>query len=161
MRKIIGVIPARMGSGRFPGKPLFNIAGMPMMEHVWHRAKMYGNWDELLVATCDVEIKDFADSKKIPCVMTSNKHIRALDRVAEAIEKIDFEVSGDDIVLNVQADEPMLRPDMIAATVQPMLDEQDVKGVVLSMPIIDAVQFYDPNTLKIIHNIIGDILYTS
>lgn len=161
MRKIIGVIPARMGSGRFPGKPLFNIAGMPMMEHVWHRAKMYGNWDELIVATCDVEIKDFADSKKIPCVMTSNKHIRALDRVAEAIENIDFEISEDDIVLNVQADEPMLRPDMIAATIQPMLDELDVKGVVLSMPIIDEEQFYDPNTLKIIHNIKGDILYTS
>ena len=161
MRKIVGVIPARMGSGRFPGKPLYNIAGMPMLEHVWHRANMYEKWDELLVATCDKEIKEFADSKKIPCVMTSDQHVRALDRVAEAIEQIDFEVNEDDIVLNVQADEPMLRPDMIAATVKPMIDDQDVKGVVLSMPINDKEQFYDPNTLKIIHNIKGDILYTS
>ena len=161
MTKIIGVIPARMGSGRFPGKPLFKIAGMPMLEHVWHRAKMYKKWDELLIATCDREIKDFADSKNIPCIMTSNKHERALDRVAEAIEKCGLEVNASDIVLNVQGDEPMMRPDMIDATVKPMSDDLRVKGVVLSMPIVDEEQFNDPNTLKIIHNIKGDILYTS
>ena len=161
MTKIIGVIPARMGSGRFPGKPLFHIAGMPMLEHVWHRAKMYKKWDELLVATCDIEIKDFADSKNIPCIMTSDKHERALDRVAEAIEKSDFEVTDGDIVLNVQGDEPMMRPDMITATVQPMIDNLDVNGVVLSMPIIDETQFKDPNALKIIHNIINRRLLQS
>jgi len=161
MRKIIGVIPVRMGSSRFPGKPLFNIAGMPMLEHVWHRSKMYSGWDELLLATCDIEIKNFADSKCIPCVMTSEKHERALDRVAEAIENSDFEVNNDDIVLNVQGDEPMMHPDMITTTVQPMLDDAKINGVVLSMPIVDEEQFYDPNTLKIIHNIKGDILYTS
>ncbi len=161
MTKIIGVIPVRMGSSRFPGKPLFNIAGMPMLEHVWHRAKMYKKWDELLLSTCDVEIKEFANSKNIPCIMTSDKHERALDRVAEAIENSDFEISEDDIVLNVQGDEPMMRPDMITATVKPMIDNADVNGVVLSMPIIDEAQFNDPNTLKIIHNIKGDILYTS
>ena len=161
MTKIIGVVPVRMDSSRFPGKPLFNIAGMPMLEHVWHRAKMYKKWDELFLATCDVEIKEFADSKNIPCIMTSDKHERALDRVAEAIENSDFEINEDDIVLNVQGDEPMMRPDMITATVKPMIDNVDVNGVVLSMPIIDEVQFNDPNTLKIIHNIKGDILYTS
>ena len=161
MTKIIGVIPARMGSGRFPGKPLFEIAGMPMLEHVWHRASMFNKWDELLIATCDDEIKDFADSKNIPCIMTSSKHERALDRVAEAIENIDFEVKESDIVLNVQGDEPMMRPDMINATVKPMTDNIDVNGVVLAMPIISQEQYYDPNTLKIIHNLQGDILYTS
>ena len=161
MTKIIGVVPVRMDSSRFPGKPLFNIAGMPMLEHVWHRAKMYIKWDELFLATCDDEIMKFADSKNIPCIMTSDKHERALDRVAEAIENSDFEINEDDIVLNVQGDEPMMRPDMISATVKPMIDNADVNGVVLSMPIIDEVQFNDPNTLKIIHNIKGDILYTS
>ena len=58
MGKIIGVIPVRMGSSRFPGKPLFQIAGMSMLEHVWHRAKMYHDWDELFLATCDDEIKE-------------------------------------------------------------------------------------------------------
>jgi len=161
MTKIIGVIPVRMGSSRFPGKPLFQIAGMPMLEHVWHRSKLYANWDELFLATCDEEIKEFADDKNIPCVMTSDKHERALDRVAEAIENSDFEINANDIVLNVQGDEPMMRPDMIAATVQPMHDDTEVKGVVLSMPIINKEQFNNPNILKIIHNIKGDILYTS
>ena len=161
MTKIIGVVPVRMDSSRFPGKPLFNIAGMPMLEHVWHRAKMYIKWDELFLATCDDEIMKFADSKNIPSIMTSDKHERALDRVAEAIENSDFEINEDDIVLNVQGDEPMMRPDMISATVKPMIDNADVNGVVLSMPIIDEAQFNDPNTLKIIHNIKGDILYTS
>jgi 3-deoxy-manno-octulosonate cytidylyltransferase (CMP-KDO synthetase) len=161
MKKIIGVIPVRMGSSRFPGKPLFNIAGKPMLEHVWHRSKMYKNWDELFIATCDIEIKEFADSKNIPCIMTSDKHDRALDRVAEAIENSDLNLNADDIVLNVQGDEPMMHPEMIAATVKPMLDDINVNGVVLSMPIVDKEQFYDPNTLKIIHNIKGDILYTS
>jgi 3-deoxy-manno-octulosonate cytidylyltransferase (CMP-KDO synthetase) len=161
MGKIIGVIPVRMGSSRFPGKPLFQIAGMSMLEHVWHRAKMYHDWDELFLATCDDEIKEFADLKKIPCVMTSDKHERALDRVAEAVEKSDFIIESNDIVLNVQGDEPMMRPDMITAIVQPMLNDVEVNGVVLSMPITDEEQFNDPNTLKIIHNIKGDILYTS
>ena len=161
MTKIIGVIPVRMGSSRFPGKPLYQIAGMPMVEHVWHRSMMYSDWDEIFLATCDKEIKEFANTKNIPCIMTSDKHERALDRVAEAIENSDFEINEDDIVLNVQGDEPMMRPDMISATVKPMIDNADVNGVVLSMPIIDEAQFNDPNTLKIIHNIKGDILYTS
>jgi len=161
MTKIIGVIPVRMGSSRFPGKPLFPIAGMPLLEHVWHRSKMYPEWDELLLATCDMEIKEFADLNNMPCIMTSDKHERALDRVAEAIEKSDFKINFDDIILNVQGDEPMMRPDMITATVKPMLDDPEVNGVVLSMPIIDEKLFNDPNALKIVHNIKGDILYTS
>ena len=161
MTKIIGVIPVRMGSSRFPGKPLYKIAGMPMVEHVWHRSKMYSDWDEIFLATCDKEIQEFANTKNIPCIMTSDKHERALDRVAEAIENSDFEISSEDIVLNVQGDEPMMHPDMITATVQPMLDDAEINGVVLSMPIMDEVQFNDPNALKIIHNIKGDILYTS
>ena len=161
MTKIIGVIPVRMGSSRFPGKPLYKIAGMPMLEHVWHRSKMYSDWDEIFLATCDKEIQEFANTKNIPCIMTSDKHERALDRVAEAIENSDFEISSEDIVLNVQGDEPMMHPNMITATVQPMLDDAEINGVVLSMPIMDEVQFNDPNALKIIHNIKGDILYTS
>jgi 3-deoxy-manno-octulosonate cytidylyltransferase (CMP-KDO synthetase) len=159
--KIIGVIPVRMGSSRFPGKPLFTIAGMPMLEHVWHRANMYSFWDELFLATCDQEIQEFANLKNIPCIMTSDKHERALDRVAEAVGKSNVQINDDDIVLNVQGDEPMMRPDMIAVTVKPLIEDYQVNGVVLSMPIVEEEQFHDPNTLKIIHNLKGDILYTS
>ena len=94
-------------------------------------------------------------------MMTSDKHVRALDRVAEMIDTSGFDVGQSDIVVNVQGDEPMMRPDMIAATIQPFHDDSTVDGVVLSLPIITEEQFYDPNTLKIINNIKGDILYTS
>ena len=57
MTKVFGVIPVRMGAGRFPGKPLFKIAGMTMLEHVWFRARMFESWDGLVVATCDAEIR--------------------------------------------------------------------------------------------------------
>jgi len=161
MKKIIGVIPVRMGSSRFPGKPLFNIAGMPMLEHVWHRSKMYQKWDRLFLATCDKEIEDYANSKNIHCIMISDKHDRALDAVAEAIENSNLNLNPKDIVLNVQGDEPMMHPEMIEAMIQPMINEDDIDGTILSMPIVDKEQFYNPNTLKIIHNIKGDVLYTS
>ena len=63
--KIIGIVPARMKSSRFPGKPLHNIIDRPMLEHCFRRAEFYKKWDTLIVATCDVEIKDFCESKNI------------------------------------------------------------------------------------------------
>ena len=161
MTHIIGVIPARMGSSRFPGKPLAKIHGMPMIEHVYRRAKLYTKWDHLVLSTCDLEIKEFAESVGIPVIMTSNHHDRALDRIAEAIELSDFNATDDDIVVNVQGDEPMMRPSLIEAAINPLLHETDVNGTVVALPIIDEAQFYDPNTLKIVHNLKGDILYTS
>ena len=69
--KVFGIIPARMAASRFPGKPLHPILGRTMLEHVYIRASMYNDWDELIVATCDVEIHDFARSTNMPVVMTS------------------------------------------------------------------------------------------
>ena len=99
MPKIIGIIPARMGSSRFYGKPLYPILGIPMIEHVYRRAKMYAHWDHLILATCDKEISEFADSVDIPVVMTSDSHTRALDRVAEAASTFGDNISDDDIVV--------------------------------------------------------------
>lgn len=161
MTKFIGVIPARMGSSRFPGKPLAKICGMPMIEHVYRRAAMYQKWDHLILSTCDDEIREFAESINIPVIMTSNQHVRALDRVAEAMEKADFSVDKDDIVVNAQGDEPMMTPSLIEAAITPMIEDSSALGTVLALPIIDEAQFYDPNTLKIVHNLKGDILYTS
>jgi len=159
MTKVIGVIPARMGSGRFPGKPLFKIAGMPMMEHVWHRAKMYGKWDELIVATCDSEIKDFADSKNIPCVMTSNKHERALDRVAEAIENSNFQVDSNDIVLNVQGDEPMTDPENVSLVYNTMA--QDLKNVINCFCEISHSEILMASVPKVVISETNSLIYMS
>lgn len=161
MSKIIGVIPARMGSSRFPGKPLYPILNIPMIEHVYRRAKMYEDWDYLCLSTCDEIIREYAESIDIEVVMTGAHHQRALDRVAEAVELLNFKVNDDDIILNVQGDEPMMRPDMIDTSIQPLIEDKEVLGSVLALPIIEAEQFNDPNTLKIVHNLRGDILYTS
>src|ERR1017187_1105689 len=104
--KMIGIIPARMKASRVPGKPLYPILGRPMVEHVYLRAKMYPGWDELRLATCDAEIAQFAREKGIPVVMTGSHHTRALDRVAEAVERLGPTVEEDDLVVCVQGDEP-------------------------------------------------------
>ena len=77
--KIIGVVPARMAASRFPGKPLFKIHGKALIEHLFLRANLFKSWDQLVVATCDKEIKDFCDTKSFPVVMTGDHHTRALD----------------------------------------------------------------------------------
>ena len=159
--KIFGFIPARMASSRFPGKPLFPICGMPMVEHVVHRARMYKHWDGLFLTTCDTEIEDFAKTLDIPIIMTSNKHNRALDRITEAAHKCGVEINDNDLIVNAQADEPMMNPEMISACIKPMLEDESVNGTVLGMHIIHEKDFLNPDNLKIIHNKKGDILYTS
>lgn len=159
--KIIGVVPARMAASRFPGKPLQNILGRPMLEHVFLRAKMYQNWSSLVIATCDVEIEQYALKKKYPVIMTGSHHTRALDRVAEAVSLLDLDVQDDDVVVCVQGDEPMLRPDMIDTVVSPLLLDTKKMATVLAMHITDESIWLNPDTVKIAHNDEGEVLYTS
>lgn len=159
--KILGVVPARMGSSRFPGKPLYPIKGKPMVEHVFARASLFGRWDGLFLATCDEEIATFGRSKDWPVLMTSSSHSRCLDRVAEAISKCGQDVADDDVVVCVQGDEPMLRPDMIDAVIAPLQKDPLVQGTVLGMAVEDEELFRNPDTVKIIHDMKGDVLYTS
>ncbi len=158
--KIIGIVPARMAASRFPGKPLYPILGRPMVEHVFCRASLFPKWDGLYLATCDKEILEFGQSKGWPSLMTSDKHTRALDRVAEAAAICGQGLEEDDIVVCVQGDEPMLHPDMIAASISP-LEDPVVPCTVLAMEIKKEKQYRDPNTLKIIYDKKGDVLYTS
>jgi 3-deoxy-manno-octulosonate cytidylyltransferase (CMP-KDO synthetase) len=161
MTRIVGVVPARMASSRFPGKPLFPICGRPMVEHVFERAKMFRRWDALALATCDQEIADFGRAKNYPTIMTSDKHTRALDRVAEAAPKVVPDIRDDDIVVCVQGDEPMMRPDMIDAVVAPLEKNRTARGTVLAMDIDDEAVFLNPDTVKIVHDLRGTVLYTS
>ena len=158
--KIIGVIPARMAASRFPGKPLYKIHGKAMIEHVYLRANLYKDWDRLVVATCDEEIKNFSESKNFPVVMTGDHHTRALDRVAEAVENLSG-TADDDIIICVQGDEPMMRPDMMDAVVAPLLADETIPCTVLAMHITDNELWLNPDTVKIIHNDKGEVLYTS
>lgn len=158
--KTIGIVPARMAASRFPGKPLHPIAGRPMLEHCYLRAKMFGGWDVLAVATCDEEIKTFCDAKGFPVIMTADTHTRALDRVAEATTKCGIDVADDDIVVCVQGDEPLLGPDVIEAVLAPFGNE-GVDGTMLAVPIHDEETFNNPDMVKLVHDLKGNVLYTS
>lgn len=158
--KTIGIIPARMAASRFPGKPLHPIAGRPMLEHCYLRAKMYAGWDALAIATCDDVIRDFCESKGFPVIMTADTHTRALDRTAEAATKCGIDVADDDIVVCVQGDEPLLGPDVIEAVMAPFNDS-DVSGSMLAVPIRDLETFNNPDMVKLVHDLKGNVLYTS
>jgi 3-deoxy-manno-octulosonate cytidylyltransferase (CMP-KDO synthetase) len=132
-----------------------------MIEHVFERANLFDRWDGLFLATCDEEIRAFGESKGYPVIMTSDTHTRALDRVAEALEKCGIDIDENDIVLNVQGDEPMMHPDMIAATAQPFIERSKINGTILAMDIVDEDQFKNPDILKIIHDLNNKVLYTS
>ena len=161
MTRIIGIVPARMASSRFPGKPLLPICGRAMVEHVFERARMFSAWEGLFLATCDDEIAAFGAARDYPVLMTSESHTRALDRVAEAVEICGLAAEDDDIVVCVQGDEPMMRPDMIAAVVAPLEQDAGVAATVLAMEIVDDDLFRNPDIVKIVHDIKGDVLYTS
>lgn len=159
--KTIGVVPARMASSRFPGKPLHMICGMPMVEHVYRRAALFPQWDGLYLATCDPEIAALGHRRGWPTLMTSDRHTRALDRVAEAAGKCGQALAPADIVVCVQGDEPMLHPDMIDASIQPLRNDADALCTVLAMHIVDEELWRNADTVKIIHDIKGNVLYTS
>lgn len=159
--RIIGIVPARMASSRFPGKPLFKILGKPMIEHVCIRAELFKDWSAWGLATCDKEIADFGQSKGWNVLMTSDKHTRCLDRVAEAAPKLVPDINDNDIVVCVQGDEPMLLPDMIEASIKPLIDNPEAQCTVLAMDINDDSEFRNKDVVKIIHNMKGEVQYTS
>jgi len=140
-----------MGSSRFPGKPLANICGIPMLGHVYFRSKMAKVLDEVYVATCDEEIKEYIESIGGKAIMTSDKHERASDRAAEALLKIEKETGQrKDIVVMIQGDEPMVVPEMLNLAVQPMLEDESVLVVNLMAPIRTLKEYKDPNEVKVV-----------
>lgn len=159
--RVIGLVPARMASSRFPGKPLFKIFGKPMIEHVFKRAQLYKGWTHLGLATCDKEIADFGKANDWNVLMTSDKHTRCLDRIAEAAPLLVPDIQDNDIVVCVQGDEPMLHPEMIEAAVAPLLKDENVHCTVLAMDIVLDEEYRHRDVVKIVHDLKGDVLYTS
>lgn len=156
MIKVAAIIPARMKSTRFPGKPLAKICGLPMIEHVRRRALLCKTVDDVLVATCDKDIYSIVIEYGGHVCMTSDKHKRCTDRIAEASENLDV-----DIVINIQGDEPMIVPDMIDNLVSVFINDQDIDCINLISPIKSQEEFEDSNTVKIVINPEGFILYYS
>jgi 3-deoxy-manno-octulosonate cytidylyltransferase (CMP-KDO synthetase) len=158
----IGIIPARMASSRFPGKPLAEINGIPMVGHVYFRSKMSRTLDEVYVATCDEEIRKYVEGVGGRVVMTKDTHERASDRTAEAMLKVE-EARGAkvDIVVMIQGDEPMLLPQMIDEAVNPLRSETGVNVVNLMAPLRSKEEHEDPNEVKVVVDQEGFAMYFS
>jgi 3-deoxy-manno-octulosonate cytidylyltransferase (CMP-KDO synthetase) len=160
--KVLALIPARMGSSRFPGKPMACILGKPMIGHVYERVSRSPMLALTAVATCDEEILEYITSIGGVGVMTGSHHERASDRCAEALLKLEqINDTRYDIVVMVQGDEPMTHPDMIAEAVRPMQDDPELKVVNLLGEIADAAEFEDRNCIKVVCDLHRNALYFS
>jgi 3-deoxy-manno-octulosonate cytidylyltransferase (CMP-KDO synthetase) len=159
---ILALIPARMGSSRFPGKPMAPILGKPMIGHVYERVAKSPLLTMTAVATCDQEIFDYIESIGGTAVMTADTYERASDRCAEAMLKLEAANNTRyDIVVMVQGDEPMTHPDMISEAVQPMLDDPTIQVVNLLGEIKDVAEFEDRNCIKVVCDLQRNALYFS
>jgi 3-deoxy-manno-octulosonate cytidylyltransferase (CMP-KDO synthetase) len=148
---IIAIIPARMDSSRFPGKPLAEILGKPMIGHVYDRVNKCDLLTKTVIATCDYEIKEYIESIGGKAVMTSDRHERASDRCAEALGYIENQDSVQyDIVVMVQGDEPMTCPEMIIEAVTPMIDDPEILVTNLIGDIKTKEEFEDRNCIKVV-----------
>ncbi len=158
----IGIIPARIGSSRFPGKPLAKICGMPMIGHVYARSKMCKKLNDVYLATCDKEIADYAQSIGCKAIMTSDKHERASDRTAEAMLKIEKEKKQKaDIVVMIQGDEPMLYPEMIDQALGAMSADKGIQVVNLMGKLKSQEEQNDPHEIKVVVGLDNFALYFS
>lgn len=154
--KIVGIIPARMASTRFPGKPLACIIGLPMIEHVRRRVALASSITQVVVATCDQEIAELVTASGGVVALTSPAHERCTDRVAEAARDIDA-----DIIVNVQGDEPCVVPEMLEALVSPLLKDPTLVCTNLMAPITRDEEFERPDVVKVVVNLKGDAMYFS
>ena len=159
---VVALIPARMGSSRFPGKPMAPINGKPMIGHVLGRIENQNNLSITAVATCDKVIFDYVVAIGGTAVMTGNHHLRASDRCAEALETLERKNKMVyDIVVMVQGDEPMIQPEMIDEALQPLIVDPAVNVVNLLGQINSQEEFEDRNCIKVVCDLNSDALYFS
>ncbi len=156
MTKIIAIIPARLAATRFPNKPLAPILGLPMIEHVRRRANLCQSLDQVMVATCDEEIKKMVENFGGKVIMTSDKHERCSDRIAEAALEI-----KSDIVINIQGDEPLIHPNMLEILIKPFIQDDALLCTNLMCPITDENEFKSPHSVKVVIDSSDNLLYAS
>ncbi len=152
---IIGVIPARFGSTRFPGKPLKLVAGKPLLQWVVEAAKTSKKLSEVWVATDDDRIAQLAKTLGVKVAMTDPELPTGSDRVWQAVKGTSAE-----IVVNIQGDEPLLRGELLDALVQPLIDDRELEMATLGRP-LDEEALLSPNTAKIVLNSRHEAIYFS
>lgn len=144
--KILGIIPARYGSTRFPGKPLVNIQGKPMIQHVYERARLCKQLSKLVVATDDERIERVVKEFGGNAVMTSQNHVSGTDRCVEVLQK---EKEAFDAVINIQGDEPTLNPTQLDLLAFCFNDDQ-CQIATLAVKLKSPELLFDPSKVKVI-----------
>jgi 3-deoxy-manno-octulosonate cytidylyltransferase (CMP-KDO synthetase) len=156
--KIAVVIPARYAATRFPGKPLFPLAGKPMIQHVWERSARAKGVERVIVATEDSRIADACRKFGAECVMTSDECRSGTDRVAEVAKK---KLRGFTHVINVQGDEPLVAPGTITKLAKAMASSRDIEMITSASVFEPGDDVQNPNAVKVVTDLRGDALYFS
>lgn len=157
--KIVAIIPSRFGSTRFDGKPLATIAGKPMIQHVYEAASRAERIDQVVVATDDQRIFDAVEDFGGRVVMTSESQRSGTDRVAEAAQVLDMAM--EDIVINVQGDQPLMDPRCLDEVVAPFNSDPHLGMSTLAFRIVDPQEYTNPKDVKVVLDRNGDALYFS
>ena len=157
--QVVAVIPARFGSTRFPGKPLANQTGKYLIQHVYERTLAAAKIDRCIVATDDQRILDAVNAFGGHAVMTDPAHQSGTDRIAEVCRAVGS--APDDVILNVQGDEPEIEPDYLDCLAALLLDDPAVPMATLACPFPPGADPADPNRVKLVINSRNQALYFS
>lgn len=157
--KIVAVIPSRYGSTRFPGKPLALIKGVPLIQRVYENCMKSGVVSDVVVATDDHRIADAVEAFGGRFMMTGEENRSGSDRAAETGRKLGL--SADDIIVNVQGDQPLVHPDCIRDVIQPLLEDRTLDMSTLGFRIVDEREITDPKDVKVVFDRNGMALYFS
>jgi len=152
------VIPARYASSRLPGKPLADIGGKPMIQHVWERCRETGAAD-VVVATDDARVFDAAQEFGAQAVMTAAEHASGTDRIAEVVDILGC--ADDEIIVNVQGDEPMMPPVLVRTVADLLAGSADAALATASHPIASMDDLLNPNVVKVVTDKTGAACYFS
>ena len=157
MSRALGIIPARWGSTRFPGKPLHLIAGRPLLQHVWEQCRRAKKLDHVIVATDDFRIAEAAFDWGAEVALTSADHSSGTDRIAEVAAKAKEFAH----IINVQGDEPMIDPNLIDRLVRELQRDRKLEMITAAHPFDDPGDAESPHQVKVVVNQKNEALYFS
>ena len=155
-KKVVAVIPARYASSRYPGKPLVDLGGKPMIQRTYERVASVSGWDRVIVATDDVRIFDVAQAFGAEVMMTRDDHVSGTDRCAEVLQNLQEDV---DYIVNIQGDEPFIEPDQLIEITNAFLSNAPIYTLVKQITTIDTL--FNPNSPKVVSDAQQLALYFS
>ena len=157
MSKAAGIIPARWGSTRFPGKPLYLIAGKPLLRRVWEGCQRAKKLDSVIIATDDMRIANAAFEWGAEIALTSPRHQSGTDRIAEVARK----AKQFTFIINIQGDEPLVDPRLIDKLVEKLERNPGINVVTVAHPFDDPAEASSPHQVKVVVDLAGRALYFS